>query len=438
MTAAAEAVEGVYNNAAAPAVREPFSVKWFDYEPSAGISLPGGFARTDFSNRGENADSRTDNFIITDLGLQLQWGALGVSVVTDFLSYSFRGQDTSLGLQLGRIHACAAYAFLDHQLLLGAGVRGAYAIIRSDAPNATNPADRSSALVGMLGAGPEAGFIVKPNEYRWRIGATVRAAVDAGAVSLGNVLQIPQPDGSGVRTAGNLILPERITLPWEVEGGIAYQLGPRPLNPKWINPHEQGRELAASIAERRAERAAARAAELALTSDATPAERSERARRASELMREEVAARAAEDAELRDEERALLVARRARYENWPRPYLLLLASVLMTGPSAQAVALEGLLDQRRELVGTVVTASPRIAAESEVIPNLLRLRAGLYFEPSRFKDGSTRQHLTFGGDLKLFAWDLFGLVPDVTWRLKTFVDISPRYENFGVGLGAWH
>jgi len=53
VTAAAEAVEGVTNNAAAPAVREAFSVTWFDHEPSAGISLPGGYARTDFSNRGD-------------------------------------------------------------------------------------------------------------------------------------------------------------------------------------------------------------------------------------------------------------------------------------------------------------------------------------------------------------------------------------------------
>lgn len=410
VTAAAEAVEGVTNNAAAPAVREAFSVTWFDYEPSAGISLPGGYARTDFSNRGEKADPRTDDFIITDLGLQLQFGGLGVSVVTDFLSYSFRGASSSLGLQLGRIHACAAHAFFDHQLLVGAGVRGAYAVIRPEGQGS-----QEVGRLGMLGAAPEAGVIVKPNDERFRLGATVRAAVDAGAVSLGPVLSIPQSDGSGVRKAATLVLPDRVTLPWELEAGVAYQLGPRPLNPRWKNPHDESRALADAIAKRRAARARAR----------LPAD-------------EEAALRAAEDAELEGEAKALLEGRRARFANWPRPYLLLLASALLTGPSAEAVALEGFLDQRRELVGSSVTLSPRFAAESEVIPDRMRLRAGVYFEPSRFADGATREHLTFGWDLKLFAWDALGLLPDMTWRLKAFVDVAARYENFGFGLGAWH
>ena len=36
-TAIADSVEGVYNNAAAPAVREPFSVRWFEWEPSVSL-----------------------------------------------------------------------------------------------------------------------------------------------------------------------------------------------------------------------------------------------------------------------------------------------------------------------------------------------------------------------------------------------------------------
>lgn len=436
-------MEGVSNNAAAPAGRESFSVKWFDYEPSAGLSLPGGYARTDFSNRGGNRDPRTDDFIIADLGLQMQLGAFGVSVVTDIQNYNFRGEGTSLSLQLGRIHACAAHAFLDGQLLLGAGVRGAYAVIRAEGTPLANGdgspgTPGSSGRVGMLGAAPEVGVIVRPNEERFRIGATLRASVDASAVSLGPVFSVPQADGSGVRYAGGLVLPDRITLPWEAEAGVAYQLGPRPLNPRWINPHDQSRELAASIAVKRAERVAAHAAELAALDRSPVATRGDRRRRAAEIAREETIAREAEEAELADHERALLLARRARHQNWPRPYLLLLASVLASGTSEDAVALDGLLEQRRELVGRSVTVSPRFAAESEVIPDRMRLRAGVYFEPSRFADGSTRQHLTFGGDVKLFAWDVFGLLPDVTWRVKAFVDVAPRYENFGVGVGAWH
>jgi hypothetical protein len=76
--------------------------------------------------------------------------------------------------------------------------------------------------------------------------------------------------------------------------------------------------------------------------------------------------------------------------------------------------------------------------ESEPIPNLIRGRTGVYFEPSRFDNGKIRQHFTFGGDLRLFSWDLFGIIPDTTWRLSGFFDIAPRYQNFGFAIGPWH
>ena len=67
MTGAAQAVEGVYNNAAAPAVREPFSLSFVDIDPSVGFSLPGAYGGTDFDNRGEQGNSanaqRTNRFL---------------------------------------------------------------------------------------------------------------------------------------------------------------------------------------------------------------------------------------------------------------------------------------------------------------------------------------------------------------------------------------
>src|SRR5690606_19194553 len=151
---------------------------------------------------------------------------------------------------------------------------------------------------------------------------------------------------------------------------------------------------------------------------ATAIDRRERAARAALLRREEEMARAIENALLRDRKDRLYDVRRARYLNWPRERVLFLASVLVTGPSADAVALEGFLDQRREIVGRSVSVSPRVAAESEPVPNLIRVRAGMYLEPSRFADSSTRQHFTFGGDLRLFSWSVFGMFSDMTWRLS--------------------
>lgn len=445
MNAAAESVEGVTSNAAAPAVRESYSLKWFDWEPTVALSLPGAYGNTDFSNRGQAADPRTNGFLAFNAGVQLQFGEVGVSVVTDLLSYRFNGKDPlslfpsqepSLSLQLGRVHATAAYGFLGNQVVVGAGVRGAYAFLRTS-DTSTAAAEADGAFVSMLGAGPQAGVIVKPDDVAFRVGATVRSAVSGGAVTRETVVG-NAPDGSPVRTAGNLVLPDRITLPWEVEVGAAYQLGPRPLNPPWINPKDEERGLLAAVKERRAQRARDALEAIAAMHRDPLVDEAERQRRVEQLDREERMAEAIEDAELLDARQRLLLARRARYLNWPRPYVLLLASLLVTGASHSAVPVEGFLDQQRVLVGQRVSLSPRFAMEGEAIPNLMRVRAGTYFEPSRFANIPTRQHLTFGGDLRLITWDIFGLVQETTFRVSGFVDVAPRYSNFGIGIGAWH
>ena len=433
-TAAAQAVEGVYNNAAAPGVREPFSVNWVDIDPSVGISLPGAYGNTDFDNRGENGNpqtvQRTNRFLSLNAGIQVQLGPLAFNVLGDFLNYEVSSAiGAPVSLTLGRIHAVAAYAFFDNQLVLGAGAR--IAVL-----NVAESQTSLGALVRMVGAGPQVGAIIKPNDVPWRLGVTARAPVEASPFSLGTT---PASPVNGVQQAGPFVLPTRITEPWEIEAGVAYQLGPRPLNPVWIDPHEQERELIAEIEHRRLERAEAHRADIAsFTPPTTNEERTAQALHFELIAREDEDLRAAEDKELAEASGRLREARKARYLNWPREHLLLLASVLLTGPSSDAVALEGFIDQRRELVGRTLSASPRFGVEAEPIPNLIRGRAGTYFEPSRFTDAAHRQHFTFGGDLRLFSWSIFGIVPTTTWRLSAFVDIAPRYQNFGISIGPWH
>lgn len=435
MTAAAQAVDGVYNNAAAPAVRDPFSLSWAEIDPSVGISLPGAYGRTDFANRGQNGDpnavQRTNRFLSFNTGVEVQLGPLGLTVLGDFLNYNVSSAIGSpVSLTIGRIHAVAAYSLFENQLIIGAGARIAVVNIAEQGANG------SGALVRMLGAAPQIGVIVKPNDVPWRLGATARAPVAASPISIGRAVDDPV---SGVRHAGPYVLPTKITEPWEIEAGVAYQLGPRPLNPTWIDPHVQERELVAAIEAARGRRAEQRRDALGRAPmPGTEKERAAHALRLETLSREEDEARAHEDAELADARTRLRAERKARYLNWPREHLLMLASVLLTGPSAEAVALEGFIDQRREIVGKSVSASPRFAVESEPIPNLVRGRGGLYYEPSRFTDASHRQHFTFGGDLRLFSWDIFGIFPETTWRLSAFFDLAPRYQNFGFAVGPWH
>lgn len=423
----------MYNNAAAPAVREPYSVKWFDFDVSLGIAFPGAYGNTDFDNRGGNVDdataSRINRFTYYNAGLQLQFGQLGVTAMADFLSYAVgsRASDvSSLTLTLGRIHAVAAYGLLDNQVIIGAGARIVFVDLGqriTDGP-----------LLQMLGAGPEVGVIVKPNGHPFRIGATGRAPVSATDIQTGRTTVDPT---TGVAEAGGFIVPRSITQPWEVEAGLAWQFGPRPLNPAWADPDKDEKRLQKRIERDRVLRAAEHRRDLASMPGITDQDLAFREEQSVRFERDERATRAVEDIELYDAKERLRQQRKARYLNWPRDRVLLLASMTMTGPSSDAVALEGFFDQRREIVGRKVSFAPRFSAESEPVANLLRMRAGLYLEPSRFENGSTRQHFTFGGDLRLFSWDIFGIISEQTWRLTAFFDVAPRYQNFGFGIGAW-
>lgn len=445
-TAVAEAVEGVYNNAAAPAVRESHSLSWFEWEPSAGIALPGAYGGTDFNNRGEKGLRRergrtvetTDNFLYLQAGIWMQFGNLGINATADVLRYDVASPqpDTpSVALSLTRINLVGAYSFLGNQLCVGLGARAAY--VSLDEVNKDN-----GALIAMLGAAPVLGVIVKPDELPWRIGATARAAVEAGVLDVGSVVQERRTvngQTENIRSASAFVLPDRVTQPWELEAGVAYQLGPRPLNPAWIDPHEHEDQLEKQIAKARQERAAMQRAEIAAMPASTSQDIVAREVRLARISAEEDDLRQEEEVSLRDAKERLQEERRARFLNWPRERVLILASVLMTGPSDQAVALEGFINQEREIVGRRVSVAPRFAVETEVVPNWIKFRAGVYVEPSRFVDGTARQHFTFGSDLKLFHWDVLGiLAQSQIWRLSAFVDIAPRYQNFGLSIGIWH
>jgi hypothetical protein len=106
--------------------------------------------------------------------------------------------------------------------------------------------------------------------------------------------------------------------------------------------------------------------------------------------------------------------------------------------SNRAVALEGFLDQEVESVGQRVTVSPRAGIEAEPIANWVESRVGTYVEPSRFQNVAARQHFTFGGDLKLLPWNMFGLTQGQVWRVSLVLDVAQRYSDWGFAIGAWH
>jgi hypothetical protein len=427
-TALAEGTEGSAANSAAPAVRTPYSTGWFDYDIALGISFPGAFTNTDFDNHGDNASlppnhASSGDFLDLNVGGTLQFGGLGVSAVGDLEQYSLTTQgQPALTLQLGRWKGLASYGLYGGQLAIGGGVRVVTMQIQQDGVGT---------VLNMAGVAPEAGALLMPTGLPWRLGITGRAPV-SGGVGVGFLGQQIFPGSPSPTQPSDLVLPSHVVMPWEVEAGFALQLGPRPLNPGWQNPHAQESHLRREIEADRAARRRRYEEELARLAPA------DRPARRAEQASEEKALRAIEDDHLDEESSHLGDVRKARYVNWPREKILLLVSVLFTGQSSNAVSVEGFLDQRVERVGQQVSVSPRLGLEGEPVKNQVTLRTGTYIEPSRYEGSTARQHFTFGGDIRLVPLTFWGLFPDDPWKLGLFVDLAPRYTNYGFGFASWH
>jgi hypothetical protein len=462
-TALAEGIDGAPVNAASPAVREPFSYDWFDWDFALDASLPGAYGGTDFDNYGPNnslqLQETVNSFLYLHAGALVQMGALGVSATAEFFQYGISprtGSGSGVTLVYGRYHALVGYGLLDDQVVIGAGAR----IVTLDVKSAQGSLTEGQTLLTLNGAGPEAGLVWKPNAYPFRVGTTFRSAVSATVAGFGNQVggflgesfgesggnSAPSsaptatgggeicPPGRAVRAGlcHGFVLPATATVPWELETGFAVQLGPRPINPPWLDPHVMERPVHDRIDKMRAARRAQYARELAATPQA---ERGAKLR--AQAANEEVL-RGIEDQELDAESASLRSVRVARNNNWPRERITILGSLLVTGTSTNAVSLEGFANQELLTVGQSISLSPRIGIESEPIPNWLNARVGSYLEPSRFATGTARQHFTAGADIKLFPFSPWGIFGDRVWRLTIVADLAPRYQNYGIGLGAWH
>ncbi|MFO0587954.1 MAG: hypothetical protein U0441_10465 [Polyangiaceae bacterium] len=431
----ADGISGFVSNASSPALRDSSSTKWTELDAAVSLSLPLVLVeRADFDNSGKIDQAYTD-FIYLAAGGLLQLGPFGAGFIAEAQRYTLRSGGVRTDVNIGRAHVLAAWSFLGGQLMLGGGARIGGMFLQTP-----------DAQFTMLGVAPEFGFLVRPDWKSFRFGATFRMPVEAGELGSPQL----RVDDNGLRRAGGLVLPDHVVWPWELEVGLAVQVGPRPLNPRWINPHDQEAELSALQAIERKRREAARALELAGISDA-----SERRLRAKE--HEEARAREAEDDRRTFEKTAaqLQKERVARYWNWPREMLLVTAELLVTGNVPRGVGLEGFLGQGLPpgsapagsfigSSGSDINFSPRFGIETEPIPNRVHTRFGSYYEPRRLKLadesatlGVGRQHFTFGADLRVLTTTFWGLVPEITYTLQASVDIAPRYESFSVGIGNW-
>lgn len=399
-TAIAEGTEGIPFNPAAASFRPSYSTTRDDYDLTAGLTLPASVTGTDFDNNGK-VGFTYDRFYWLTFGGLLQHDKLGFGMTVAFQNYELglpgapvplpKSPESVAGVtaRLLRLDPVVSYGFLDDQLHVGAGVRfvGFYGVGRAGIPG--QAADNERLLINSNTAGLQAGALWAPHDLSLRIGGVARSPQIPVIHDEGRITA----NAEGDKVVGNIYLPERVELPWEVEAGIAVQLWKRPLNIRWQDEKK------------------------------VPRPDTERWRKT-------------EDGQLEPHAMGARRLLKARYKEIPRERVLLAFSALASGPVQGAVGVESMLSQTVDRSGQRAVVTFRGGAEAEVIPSWLVLRAGSYLEPTRYANGSPRLHGTGGFALRVLRWSMFGLLDeDTLFRVSFSVDGARDYVGWGVGAG---
>lgn len=115
--------------------------------------------------------------------------------------------------------------------------------------------------------------------------------------------------------------------------------------------------------------------------------------------------------------------------------LTVAADVVITGSTENGYGLEAFGMQGLQRSGRHIAFGVRGGVEYEWLPGRLRLRAGAYWEPGRFDDVAGRRHTTFGADLRVLQFHLWG---PRRGRISITSDVAARYRNVGLSIGFWH
>lgn len=440
--AIAEGIDGDVQNPVTPAVRPPYSVDHFDYDLGLGALLPATLTSTDFFNTGHArtklSDAQQQGFVFVTPSANLTWGDFGVGATLEFQTYSLlRGAATAANARADEFdaeflisHFQAAQVFAHGDIVLGAGLR----IVSLDVRNPAAPAGQTD-LFTSTGAGAELGALYKPVDLPFRIGASFRSAVSTQP----NAQSLLTPNAQGDRLIGDpadpvnvFYIPDRVVQPWDLNVGLALQIGPRPLNPRWIDPEIRDDRAELAIMRRKAERAYRRREDARRTPPPSAATR-------DALDAEADTETALDELHVERIKRETREELKAAYARLERSYVLISMSLIVTGQTADSVGVESFLQRVVARSGERLSLSPRLGIETEFVPKWVKARIGTYGEPTRFVTSTNRLHGTFGFDVKLLPWTVFGLFDEGTeWRLSGAVDGAPRYLGWAASIGVWH
>jgi hypothetical protein len=223
-------------------VRVPYSFDWFDWDFGLGIMSAGAVEQNDFFNTGQptNTGTAKNQDVFVSVAGNLQFGRWGFGLAVEGQTYALRTpEDDRLGTSFTTIRLQVARAFLEHQLIIGAGPR--FIDLQVDRPNP--PEGEGPTLLAVTNVAAEVGALWKPNDQPYRLGLAFRSPI---LVDASEAPPVP-PNAAGDYVYGDPASPDSIflsrspALPWDLHVGGAVQFGPRPLNPRWPDPAEAAR-----------------------------------------------------------------------------------------------------------------------------------------------------------------------------------------------------
>lgn len=434
-TSIAEGVEGGLVNPAAVAWRGPQWPDWYDYWLALGFIYP--LESGDFYNSGqafgesETFDDQDFFFLIPGVYWQMWNFGIGLAIDAQFVTLNnvenpSSGELEKLRLRFTTFHLQVGYGFLDGQLIIGAGLR----ILRQRAFFSNNLIAGGNSF-DTLGLGGEVGVIAQPHHKRWRLGASLYPRMSTGRRTRGS--PGPPPPGEPV----TFYLPDATTLPTSGSVGFSYQFGPRPTNPPWISVEAFAADDLAPLERRKRRLERAEAQEIAAIREAGGSDVRLHVRTVEGRYDEKYRAIKSEIKAIKKHAYDVL---RNRYRNeWPRRYHLLTMDLEVTGSLSNAVGVESFAYQIVQRSGEKITVSPRVGYETEFWPRRMKGRLGTYVEPSRFEVTAARVHVTFGLDINVLRWNVFGLWPDdYRWQISASFDVAAEYTAVSLGIGGWY
>ena len=441
-TALAEGIDSVPYNPAGYAARFAYEHEWYEWELSAGVQFAGAFTDVDYFLNGKDTGlGPVSGFYGANAAGRLQFAQLGLGGSFQLEVFDVRADDP-VDVNFITYRFGGGYNLLDGQLAIGGGAQ----IVGMTIDEGNIP------LVDFTGIGFEAGAVLRMTNRRWRVGLMARTGVDARVLDANG-----NPTGPPEMQSG-FILPISVNVPWEIRGGFAWQFLERPFNPRFSPPKnvknaiyrrlernwcereraQALRELGAVVSEPAGEGAPTMEAEAAV--GRCPELR--RRPRDHAWWREERARRAEERAQALVE---LERGRRAIADFWDeleasraRRYVLISADLRLLGPVPDAIGVDAFIAQDRFPRGERVSVGWHVGAESEPWPTRLKVRAGIYYEPARYRGVTGRLgahgrfHGTVGFDFRVI--EILG----ADLRAGFYVDGARDWVNWGISIGGWH